>query len=354
MRGRIEGIFMLRALVFVGLFGCASLPTQKAASGEVSRTLLINGSPLTITLNEPSLNSQAVDRLFKQLQREAAAIDATFFATGSLELINNELAKSKGPIRISPRSGQMIADAMRGYELTGGVFDPTVGPLIRAWIAMKGEQPSPSAIREAMTKTGADKLILSRDLKTLSTQVVGMRLEPGGLRDGWVVKRISEILRERRLINFFVNFRGACWYASGLAADGRPWRVLINDHHTRRAGLVYLENESLSISVSLVPRPDGKPGSKGHIVDPRNGFLVQESRSVAAIAPSPLDAEILSTATVVLGSQAGDAVRRVEGGSVIIFYGESKKPLMLGVSPKFERVKGLDHGTYFEGERASR
>jgi thiamine biosynthesis lipoprotein len=345
---------MLRALVFVGLCGCASLPSTKAVNQQVSRTLLVNGVPLTITLNEPSLSSQAVETLFKQLQQEAVAIDNTFFATGSLELINNELAKSMGPIRISPRSGQMIADAMRGYELTGGVFDPTVGPLIRAWISMKGEQPSPSAIRDALSKTGADKLILSRDLKSLSTRVVGMRLEPGGLRDGWVVKRISELLRERRLVNFLVNFRGACWYASGMAPDERPWRVLINDHHTQRAGLVYLENESLSVSVSLVPRPDGKPGSKGHIVDPRNGFLVQQSRSVAAIAPSPLDAEILSTATVVLGTQADYAVKRVDGGSVIIFYGESKKPLMLGVSPKFERVEGLNHGTYFEAERASR
>ena len=39
----------------------------------------------------------------------------------------------------------MIADAMRGHEITGGVFDPTVGPIVQAWIEMR-EQPAPSAI----------------------------------------------------------------------------------------------------------------------------------------------------------------------------------------------------------------
>ena len=217
-----------------------------------------------------------------------------------------------------------------------------------------GEQPAPGAIQDALARTGAEKLILSRDYKVLRTRVAGMRLEPGGMRDGWVVKRVSEMLAARRLVNYLVNFRGACWYGSGVGPGDKPWRVLINNHRTSRAGFVALSNQSLSVSVSLVPRPDGRPGRKGHIVDPRNGFLVQESRSVAAVAPSPLDAEILSTATVVLGSQAERAVSRVDGGTVLIFYGEGDSPLVLGAKPQYQPVKSLDHGTYFEAKRVSR
>jgi thiamine biosynthesis lipoprotein len=343
---------MFRAMLAISLCACATPQLKGGSPGLSSRTLLINGSPLSITLNEPSLSRQAVDKIFAQIQAEAFSIDNVFFATGALELINNELAKSKGPITIRPVTGKMIADALRGYRITGGVFDPTVGPVVRAWIAMRGDQPSPGAIREALSRTGAEKLMLSRDYKTLSASVVGMRLEPGGLRDGWVVKRVAELLSARRLVNYLINFRGACWYGSGLSVDGKPWRVLIKNHRTHRAGLVALSNQSLSVSVSLVPRPDGRSGRKGHIVDPRNGLLVQESRSVAALAPSPLDAEILSTATVVLGSQAERAVSSVDGGTVLIFYGKSDSPLVLGAKPQYQPVKSLDHGTYFEAERS--
>ena len=143
-----------------------------------------------------------------------------------------------------------------------------------------------------------------------------------------------------------VLVRVGCW------PKEQPWRVLVNDHKTQRAGFVSLSNQSLSVSVSLVPLPDGRPGRKGHIVDPQ-WLLSRESRSVAAIAPSPLDAEILSTATVVLGSQAEYAVSRIDGGSVLVFYGESRKPLIMGVSPSFTQVQSLDEGTYFKAERAA-
>jgi thiamine biosynthesis lipoprotein ApbE len=330
------------------LGACAVAPIVTVVPGQTSRTFLINGAPLTISLNEPGVSAASIKKLFVQIRAEATTVDNIFFATGALELLNNQLRDGTGPVRIQPRTGRMIADAMRGYEITGGIFDATVGPLIVAWVAAKGEMPAPSVLRHALARTGSDKLVLSRDYATLNTRVRGMRLEPGGMRDGWVVKRVSEMLSSRRLVNFMVNFRGSCWYANGVAADDKPWKVLVSNHRTQRAGYVYLTNQSLSVSVSLVPRPDGKPGKKGHIVDPRNGYMVRESRSVIAVAPSPLDAEILSTATVVLGSQAERSVARVDGGSVLIFYGKGDAPLKIGTSATFTPVKSLDDGTYFQ------
>ena len=277
------------------------------------------------------------------LQKEATRIDNTFFATGSLELINNQLAKGKGPVRIAPATGRMIADAMRGYEITGGVFDPTVGPIVQAWIEMRGEQPAPSAIREALTKVGSEKLILSADYKSLRTQVAGMRLEPGGLRDGWVVKHIAGVLASRRLVNYPTTRRGAEGrvLAEGAAACARERP----QDATRRFSLV---EQSLSVSVSLVSSPDGRPGRQ-HIVDPRNGFGRREPERDRA---EPAYAEILSTASS-LGSWAEYAVSRIDGGSVLVFYGESRKPLIIGVSPSFTQVQSLDEGTYFKAERAA-
>jgi thiamine biosynthesis lipoprotein ApbE len=127
-------------LFYVGSFAvlgaCASAPLTEVAPAQaaVERTLLINGTPLQIRINEPDIDKQVLDDLVRAISAQATAVDNTFFATGSLELINDRLKSGRGPIQLSKTTGTMIADALRGYQLTDGIFDPTVGPLVRAWV----------------------------------------------------------------------------------------------------------------------------------------------------------------------------------------------------------------------------
>ena len=61
---------MLRAVLVLSLCACATPQIQKAVPGLSSRTLLINGMPLSITLNEPTLSQESVDRLFDKIEQE--------------------------------------------------------------------------------------------------------------------------------------------------------------------------------------------------------------------------------------------------------------------------------------------
>jgi thiamine biosynthesis lipoprotein ApbE len=145
-----------------------------------------------------------------------------------------------------------------------------------------------------------------------------------------VVAKVVQLMRSRRLVNYYINFRGALYYGRGVGPGGKPWQVTVRDQNSRPVGQVALDGQSLSISYSLVPRPDGKPGRKGHIIDPRNGLMVSEQRSVVALADNPLDAEILSTALVVLGTRGRDAVGRFKGAGVLVFQGPKSVPAQLG------------------------
>ena len=82
--------------------------------------------------------------------------------------------------------------------------------------------------------------------------------------------------------------------------------------------------------------------------------MVTASRLVAAVAATPLDAEILSTAGVVLGEQSQHLVSKIDGGSMLLFSGPTSSPLTIGQTVSFEPVKSLDHGTLFEEEVALR
>lgn len=316
------------------LVACAGAPKtpDAAPKGLIESTLLINGATLEVKVNEPDLAPWEMNKLMQSVGDAARAVDNTFFDTGVLELLNDQLAKGKGPVKLHPRTGKMIADAVRGYQLSAGIFDPTVGPLIQAWRREGWSQPPPKALREALTRVGADKLEVSPDFTELRTTVAGMRLEPRGMRDGWVVAKVKALLEARRINNFYINFNGACFYGSGKGPASKPWPVMIRDHKSRPVAHVYLSDQALSLSVSLVPRPDGRKGKKGHIYDPRDGFMVRTPRSVAAVAPSPLDAEILSTASVVLGEQAESVTTKIAESGLIIYQGKTETPLRLGES----------------------
>jgi len=330
-------------LSLLSLVACASAPKEEGvAKGVIESTILINGATLEIKINEPDLPPWEMAKLMKAVGAEARAVDNTFFDTGVLELLNDELKKGKGPVKLHLRTGNMIADAVRGYQLSAGIFDPTVGPLISAWRKEGWHQPAPQALRDALTRVGADKLLLSEDRLELRTKVEGMRLEPRGMRDGWVVNRVKSLLDKRRINNFYINFNGACFYGAGTAPGGKPWPVMVRDHRSKPVAQIYLTNQSLSLSVSLVPRPDGRPGKKGHIYDPRDGFMVSTPRSVAAVAPSPLDAEILSTSSVVLGENADVVSMKIAESGIIIYQGKSVAPLRIGEPVDLRPLKRFD------------
>ena len=61
---------MLRAVLVLSLCACATPQIKKAVPGLSSRTLLINGMPLSITLNEPTLSQDSVDRLLERLRKK--------------------------------------------------------------------------------------------------------------------------------------------------------------------------------------------------------------------------------------------------------------------------------------------
>ncbi|MAO84105.1 MAG: FAD:protein FMN transferase [Myxococcota bacterium] len=333
----------LMTLSLLAFTACASAPEKVVSTkGPIERTILINGATLEIKINEPDLPPWEMTKLMKAVGDQARSVDNTFFDTGVLELLNDELKKGKGPVKLHPLTGKMLADAVRGYQLSAGIFDPTVGPLISAWREEGWSQPPPSALRAALTRVGADKLQISEDRTELRTTVPGMRLEPRGMRDGWVVSRVKELLDKRRINNYYINFNGACYYGAGTAPGGKPWPVMVRDHHSKPVAQIFLSDQSLSLSVSLVPRPDGRPGKKGHIYDPRDGFMVSTPRSVAAVAPSPLDAEILSTSSVVLGENADVVSMKIAESGIVIYQGKAAAPLRIGEPVDLRPMKRFD------------
>ena len=90
-------------------------------------------------------DADALPRIVDEAFDEVDRIDrlmSHYKATSPLSRINREAAQH--PVAVEPELFDFIADAMRYHRDSGGAFDITVGPLMKAWGFFQGEGRVPS------------------------------------------------------------------------------------------------------------------------------------------------------------------------------------------------------------------
>jgi thiamine biosynthesis lipoprotein len=118
----------------------------------------------------------------------------------------------------------------------------------------------------------------------------GMRLDLGGFAKGFVLeKAVRAVVAQAE--SALLSFGGSSVAAVGRHPLGEPWPAAVaHTYYADRTAYAFsLENEALSVS--------GKdPRGRGHIVDPATGNTLEKEGLVAVTGPSPMVAEVLSTA----------------------------------------------------------
>ena len=92
-----------------------------------------------------SATRTALPRILDEAFDEVDRIDrlmSHYKANSPLSRINHEAAQH--PVAVAPELFDFIADAMRYHRESGGTFDITVGPLMKAWGFFRGEGRLPS------------------------------------------------------------------------------------------------------------------------------------------------------------------------------------------------------------------
>lgn len=212
------------------------------------------------------------------------------------------------PFCPSPDFARTMSMSLKVYEMTGGVFDPTLGSVIDLW----GFGPEPSdmtvpdqaLINEAMAGVGLDKIIVD-EKGCMSRTHPDTKLNLSGIAKGYAVDSIAAALEMHNIHSFLVDIGGDL-YAGDPRPDGSAWRVGINVP-TPQAGLEDIM-EILEISNAAVATSgdyrnyitiDGQRYS--HIIDPATGYPVQRGIVSATVkAGSCALADALATAMLIM------------------------------------------------------
>ena len=166
------------------------------------------------------------------------------------------------------------------HVATGGAFSIMAGPLTHLWRRARKENrlPTQKEIDEARKLSGSC-----------------VQLDAGGIAKGYAADETLAVLRE-------LGIRSALVAISGDIAIGDPppgregWKVKIAD------AVRTLRNTAVSTSGDTYQRHEVDGVRYSHIIDPRTGWALRDSKRVAVIARTAIEADAIATAVSVAGA----------------------------------------------------
>lgn len=299
----------LRALLVVlciALMAAPCPPSAAQADGVFTQVRYFMGTLWTIEARGPRVE-EAIAHAFAEVKRLDERL-STYRPESELSRVNRDAARRWVPI--SAETMALLRRSIGYAELSQGAFDPTVGPLIRAWgfKHLDYRMPDEGAIARARSQVGFKGVMLD-PAKGVRFARPGMELDLGAIAKGYAVDRTLAVLKQAGAKAGRVDAGGnqGVW---GEPPAGPAW--LFGIKHPRAdgelLGVVPMSAGSVSTSGDA-ERGFWRDGVRyGHIVDPGTGRPVRGMVSVTVRAPSTEQADALSTSLYVLGKERGEAL----------------------------------------------
>ncbi len=212
----------------------------------------------------------------------------------------------KGGVRVSPVLFELTQKSLQAAELSGGVFDITISPVIKLWRAHKkaGNPPSKKEIKSRLRSCGYQYLKADSLTQRLFFLKEGMGLDFGGIAQGYAAQKMLDYLKSKGFPITMVDIGGDI--ACGEKPPGTAgWEVAVNlpgSPTELYPETFFLENQAITTSGKLFNYFEYRGKKYSHIIHPRTGQPVRHNRQSTVIAPDGATADWLATLSSTLGS----------------------------------------------------
>lgn len=129
---------------------------------------------------------------------------------------------------ISTDTRSVIDEALRIGRLSGGAFDPTIGPLVDLWgFGPERNQfriPHRDEIATALQRTGYRHIRTKSSRPGIAKHKTGMEINLCGIAKGFGVDKLAEHLDSQGIDRYLVEIGGEL-RARGYSSRGGPWRI---------------------------------------------------------------------------------------------------------------------------------
>lgn len=300
---------ILLCVALAVLSGCAREAREIVISGPtMGTTYTVRAVEPPVAVDAHALRA-AVDDVLALIDRQTSGY------RGDSDVAKFNASTSTDWIAAPRELAEIVRIANEVSTHSGGAFDVTVAPLVRAWgfgaesppVALPDETQL-AAMRERM---GYAKLHVRAQPSALRKDNHELSIDLNGIAPGYAVDLLAQTLSGMGVERFLIEIGGEV-RARGRNARGDWWRVAIERPiNTTQIPYAIVQLENLAVTTSGEYRQsrerDGERYS--HTIDPRAGRPVEHAlASVVVMGPSAAENDAWATALNVLGPEEGLAL----------------------------------------------
>lgn len=229
----------------------------------------------------------------------------------------NRLSATSGTgqwVRVSRDLFNVLKKARWVAKRSGGRYDPTIGPLSQLWrrAVRRSKFPTPQQRRRARRAVGYELMELDSATQSVKLRRPGMKLDVGGIGQGFANDEAGIVLRNAGLSTFLLDLGGDI--LAGNAPPNQPgWRVALD------STAVILKNVAITTSGDTYRHLDYRGRRYSHIMNPRSGLGLRHFVRATVLAPNGWQADALTKVFSVAGlRQSRRLLRRFPDVSVLL------------------------------------
>ena len=236
--------------------------------------------------------------------------------------------QSTEPFPLSAETLKVMKEAKRLGELSHGLLDVTVGPLVNLWgfgpNARPIKTPSEQQIAEARARVGLDRLLLQGS--TASKTHPDLYVDLSTIAKGYGVDQVAELLIENGINNYLVEVGGEM-RLSGKKANGNEWRVAVEKPVTTERAverIISVGDNAIATSGDYRNYYEEEGVRYSHLIEPTTGKPITHNLvSVTVVTSSSMTADGLATALNIMGKDLALEVAEKNGLAVLLITKEA-------------------------------
>ncbi len=268
----------------------------------------------------------------------------------------NEINRNAGvaPVTVSDELYDMIRIGLEYSDVSNGLFDLSIGPLVDLWGigSDHAKLPTETEITNILKSVDYTKIVVDDSTKSVYLSEKGMALDLGAIAKGYIADRLKDMILEKGYESAIINLGG-----NVLTVGGKPnsdhWNIGVRDPESDAGstmGVLKLKDNSI-VSSGTYERFFIQDNVRyHHILNTETGYPEQNKMlSVSIISDRSVDGDALSTTVFLLGLEKGyayvetleniDAVFIMEDHSVYVTSGLKDKFSLMGDGYELKELK---------------
>lgn len=290
-------LLTILGIVFAGLvLGCCLQAYTGGQNKPCTKQLFAMDTFMSFTAYGKN-SEQAVDAAMAEVRR----LDA-LLSTGSPSSEVSRINESGGG-ELSGDTYALLKEAMKIYELTDGLFDFTIYPLMELWGFPTGDYhvPDKEELSQVLPLVDASKIQYDTASVILGE---GQKIDFGGIAKGYASSRAMEIFQEYGITSGMVSLGGNV-HVLNTKPDHSKWRIGIQEPDGAQGNVIAVltaENKAVITSGGYERYFEENGNRYIHILDPRTGYPAnQDLISVTVVSENGTLADALSTSLYLMG-----------------------------------------------------